>query len=73
MKISIRVKPLSSKKEVLKIDDKHYEIKLTSPPSEGKANNELREILADYFNISKSSVLIISGHRSRNKIVEIIK
>ena len=46
---------------------------LTSKPEQGRANRELIRKLAKHFNVSTSQVSIISGLRSRDKIVEIIK
>ena len=44
---------------------------LLSRPEKGKANRELIEKLARYFKVSSSRVRIISGLRSRRKVVEI--
>jgi uncharacterized protein len=46
-------------------------IYLRSKPEKGKANKELIERLASYFEVSKGKVQIISGLTSRNKVVEI--
>ena len=42
-----------------------------SPPLEGKVNAELIEALAKCFGVPKSRVRIVSGQKSRKKIVEI--
>ncbi len=73
MKVSIKVKPRSSVSRVIKIDENHYEVKVKSPPSDGRANEELKEVLSEYFGVSKSAILIICGHSSKNKIVEILR
>ncbi len=70
MKITVKVKPNSSKQEI-RLKDNIYNVNLLSPPVEGKANRELIELLSDYFNIQKSEVSIISGHKNRIKIVNI--
>lgn len=41
------------------------------PPLEGKANKEAIESLATYFHVKKSSVILLSGHTSKHKRVEI--
>ena len=48
-------------------------IYVNEPPLEGKANNAIREALADYFKVKKSAVFLVSGEKSKNKIFEIIK
>ena len=44
---------------------------LKSKPERGKANKELVEKLASYFEVSKDKVRIISGLTSRKKLIEI--
>jgi uncharacterized protein len=39
-----------------------------APPIEGRANEALIKFLAELFNISKSSVELISGELSRSKV-----
>jgi len=70
MKITVKVKPNSAKQSI-KLEDDVYTVSINSPPVEGKANEELTEVLADYFNIPRSRIRIISGHKSRIKIVDI--
>ena len=47
-------------------------IKVTAPPVDSAANELLVEFLADLLGISKSSVQILKGQTSRNKIVQIV-
>ncbi|MFA5047966.1 MAG: DUF167 domain-containing protein [Patescibacteria group bacterium] len=67
--ILVEVKPNSSKINVEKITDLVYKVRLTAPPVEGKANNQLIKVLADYFNISKSEITIKTGKTSKTKLV----
>jgi len=55
----------------VKVEGKHIVVGLTSPPKKGKANIELVKKIAEYFDLSSSQIKIISGLRSRNKLVEI--
>ncbi|MCM1985524.1 MULTISPECIES: DUF167 domain-containing protein [Methanococcoides] len=45
------------------------EIKLTSAAQKGKANGQLIEIVADFFNISSRDIAIVSGAKSSKKTV----
>jgi len=56
MRIYIKVSPRSSKNEVIKISEGEYKVKLTATPVDNKANDMLIRILADYFNLPKSSL-----------------
>jgi hypothetical protein len=71
MKISINVIPNSKTSEVIKIDESNYKVRVDAPAAEGEANRRLIEILAEHFNVRKSSIKILKGLKNRNKIVEI--
>ena len=71
MLLRVKVKPSSKKEEVKKISESEYEVKVSAPPEGGKANEKLREILADFFGVPKGRVKILRGHTSRIKLVEI--
>jgi len=47
-------------------------IGIKSKPVKGKANNELIKKLAQHFGVSTSQVIIKSGKKSRQKIVEVL-
>lgn len=72
MKVSIRVKANARKNEVKQIDPNRYEVRVTAPPVEGKANEKVIELLAEYFGKPKRCVTILRGETSKNKIIEII-
>lgn len=71
MKISIAAKPKSKKEFVGKIADFTYQVAVKEEAKEGKANKAVIESLAEYFNIPKSSIKIISGENIKQKILEI--
>ncbi len=73
MKIFVKAKPNSREEKVEKVDDNNYIVSVKESPVKGKANEAIRNALAVYFKTGSSSVKIISGYSSRNKIVEIIK
>ena len=72
MRIYVKVLPRSSRNSVEKISEGEYKVKLTAPPVDGEANKMLEKILADYFDVSKSSIEIIGGKTSKTKIIDII-
>jgi uncharacterized protein (TIGR00251 family) len=69
MKYDIKVK---FHEDFLKIDRNKILIGLKSKPEKGEANKELIKKLADHFNVHSSRVKILSGFKSRKKIVEIL-
>ena len=72
MKINVKVLPSSSAESIEKIDEITYKVKVSASAQEGRANKRLRELLAQYFKVSKGNVNIIAGERSKVKIIEII-
>ena len=58
-------------RDFLKVEDDKIIVGLTSKPERGKANLELIKKLAKYFKVSSSQIKIVSGLKSRRKIVEI--
>ena len=71
MRISVKVKTRAKKNHVEKIDDKNFVAFVKELPIEGKANEAVVKILSFYLNIAKSRIKIVSGRRSKNKIVAV--
>lgn len=69
--IKVKVVLRSSRSGVTGTYGDGLKVKLKSAPVEGKANSELIEILSKEFGISKKDVKIISGVRSKHKIVKL--
>lgn len=44
---------------------------VTAVPEDGKANEAMIRLLAAHFDVAPSSVVIVRGHTSRHKIIEI--
>jgi uncharacterized protein (TIGR00251 family) len=70
MKIKVKVKPSSKTEEVSQEVDS-FIVKVKAPPKEGKANQAVIKLLADHFGVPQSQVRILSGFRSRNKVIEV--
>ncbi len=71
MKKSVKVKPNSKKQAIIEEEDGSLTVHLKSPPVDGKANQELVELLAKKFAVPKSHITIRLGLSGRNKLVEI--
>jgi len=68
---NVRVIPRSSKSEIVGEYDGALKVKLTSPPVNGAANEELVKLIAKECEVSKSDVEIVSGRTSKTKQVRI--
>jgi hypothetical protein len=60
-----------AKQESIKKDGEIFRISVKEIPVRGKANKRVIELLSEYFKKSKTNIGIVSGHKSKNKIVEI--
>lgn len=70
--VTIRVQTKSGKHEVAEtMADGTIKIKLKSPAQDGKANEELIQLLSKYFKVKKQKITILRGKTSRNKLIEI--
>jgi len=56
---------------VEKTAEGEYKVKLMAPPVDGEANAMLIKVLAEHFDVPKSSLAIIGGASARIKIVQI--
>ncbi len=68
--LRVIVKPNSKKREL--IGEKNPDsvlINLMGPAQEGKANTELVKRLSKLLKISTSSIKLVTGHKSREKIL----
>jgi len=69
--LSIHALPDSFRSEIAGVHDGKLKIKIAAKSIDGKANKALVSFLADYFAVSKSSVTLIRGERSRDKVIAI--
>ncbi|MEK7603516.1 MAG: DUF167 domain-containing protein [Patescibacteria group bacterium] len=72
MRISVKAKPNSKEEKVEKFSDTEFVVSVKEPPVKGLANKAIIHVLAKHLNIPQSSIRIISGYTSRQKIVEIL-
>ena len=73
MKIFVKAKPGAKEEKVEKVSESTFIVSVTARPEKGRANEAMAKVLAEYFAVSKSQIIILSGFGSRQKIVEIRK
>ena len=71
MKIKIYVQPGAKKACYAGLYDGLPKIKITAPPVDGAANNEIIKIFSKLLSIPKNNIEIINGLTSRSKTLEI--
>lgn len=72
-RISVIAKVNAREACVEKLSESEYRVSVQAPARDGKANRALVELLAQYFDIPKTSVKIVRGHSSRHKLVELAR
>ena len=71
--LPIKVIPRSSQNKVMGVKNGILKLKLTAPPIEGAANEAVINFLAEWFGRPKSSIELMKGEQSRNKLVRLIE
>jgi uncharacterized protein len=51
--------------------EEYYTVSVKEEPIQGKANDAVMKLLAEYFKVSKSSVKLVLGSTSKRKVFEI--
>jgi hypothetical protein len=71
MKISVRVKPNAKQDKIEKVNESYFLIWVKEKPQEGKANKAVIKVLAEYFDVPQSAVVLLKGQSSKEKIFEV--
>lgn len=71
MRYSITVKPGTSQEKIVEVSPGEIIAYLRAKPHDGEANTALVKLLSKYFGIPKTTIRIIRGTKSRNKIIEV--
>ena len=73
--LHIKLTPRSSFARVIEEGEEgtiqFLKVYVTAVPEDGKANDAMIKLLADYFKMPKSVFKLLRGHKSRNKVVQI--
>lgn len=69
--LKLRVIPGARRSEIVGMHGDSLKLKVSSPAQEGKANDAVLELLAHELAISVRSLSLVSGAKSRDKVVEI--
>ena len=69
VRLAIKVTPNAGRNEITGLKDGFLQVRVTAAPEKGKANKAVMDLLAEKWGLRKSSITIIKGETSRNKIV----
>ncbi len=67
--VTVKVTPNSSRNALASEHGDRLSVKLTSPAVEGKANKQLLKFIGKILGVPPSSISILRGHSSREKVL----
>ncbi len=70
--LKIKLHPKTKKQKIEKIGENKFEIWVRSKAEENKANYEMIEVLAEFLEIEKNKLRLISGHHRPSKMIEVL-
>ncbi len=70
MIVNIRVIPRARQNKITVDSDGTVRVHTVATPSDGQANDAVIKMLAEYYKIPKTSIRILRGQTSRNKVIE---
>ena len=69
---AVKVQPRARRNAIVGELGEALKVALTAPPVDGRANEACVEFFADALRVSRSSIVIVSGQSSRNKVIRVI-
>ena len=69
--VRLRVHPRASRDEVVAWRDDALRVRVTAPPVDGEANTAVRALVARTLGVAPSTVEVVRGERSRDKVVRV--
>lgn len=70
-RLKLRVVPNAKRSEFVGRHGDALKVKIAAPALEGRANEELIEFLADALSLGRREVTLVSGEKSRDKLIAI--
>jgi len=68
-RLRLRVSPGSRRSEIVGRYGDGWKVRVSAPPENGRANDEVVELLSKRLGIPRGSIEIVSGRGARDKIV----
>ncbi|MEY2755948.1 MAG: hypothetical protein RJB65_2306 [Actinomycetota bacterium] len=71
--VDVRVQPGASRSGVVGVVDDRLRVRLSSPPVDGRANDELIAVLAEALGLRPREIGIVRGLTGRSKTVRVAR
>ncbi len=72
MRVKVVVTPDARRERVSKVTETEFHITVREPAEHNMANKRIREVIAQAFGVSVTKVRLMTGHRSRSKMVDVV-
>lgn len=71
LRLHCHIQPRASACEITGIHNDRLRIRLTAPPADNRANEQLVKLVAKRLGVTRNRVTILRGHNNRTKTLEI--
>jgi hypothetical protein len=69
-RLRLRVSPGACRTELVGRHGDGWKVRVSAPPEDGRANDAVLKLLADRIGLPRRSIALVSGHSSREKLVQ---
>ena len=69
--IAVRLQPRASRDAIVGMRDGVLAVRVSAPPVDGRANQAVCRLIARAVGVGRTSVSVVRGERSRDKIVRV--
>jgi len=70
-RLRLRVSPGAGRAEIVGRHGEAWKVRVQAPPDRGRANEAVLRLLAERLRVPPSGLSVVSGHSSRDKVVEL--
>ncbi len=71
LRFRVRVSPGARKPGIAGPHGGALKVRVAAPPERGRANREVRVLLARFLGVAPADVEVVAGHASRDKTIEV--
>ena len=70
-RLRLRVSPGARRNEIVGRHGAGWKVRVSAPPEQGRANGAVLRLLAERLQVPLRRLAVVSGHSSRDKVVEL--